>query len=152
MARIPSVEESTSDGFVVPDMGAYTVELVRVEDAGQSKLYGNNQEKFVWVVLDDGAFQGVEIFDWVNVDSFYNGKGKQPKAAHLYRIVRALMGDKFDEKRRPEDTALLVGKRCRILLVHKDNGKGKIERYQAMLEQPEPEAEPPAVDVDAIPF
>jgi hypothetical protein len=152
MARIPSVEESTSSEFTVPDMGAYTVQLASVEDAGVSKMYGNNQELFKWAILDEGPFKGELIFNWVNVDSFYNGKGKQSTPAVLYRIVRALQGDRFDEKQRPDDTQDLVGMKCRILLAHTEAGKPKIERYQAMVEQQAPAPVAEAVGDDDSPF
>lgn len=110
MVRIPKASESKSDGFQIPAAGTYTAIVQDITPEQVSPQSGKLEQVFKWELLamfDDDQEEwvsefpdkGAVLFDYVNVESFYDGGGDPTKVAKLYKIAKALRGPELD----PED-------------------------------------------------
>ena len=127
MVRVPSPAESKSD-FTIPDEDEYVVELIGFGDITVSEVYGNRQQVFKWEILDeDSAFKGTVLWDFVNIDSQYNGLGKSPNPSKLFNICKALLRDEYSSDYGIEDTDVLLGLKCRVELTHKPKKSGGVK-------------------------
>lgn len=119
MAIIPKASEAGS-AFTPPEEGRYRARLIGVTDAGISK-FGKQQERFEWELTDEeGNTLDHPFYDYVNVESFFDGGGDPTRMSRLYKIVKAIQGADFD----PEasgDTADLIGSVLTIDLDHWTN-------------------------------
>src|SRR5690349_10559139 len=104
MVKVPSPAESKSD-FTIPDEGEYIVKLVEFGDITVSELYGHNQQVFKWEIQDeDSPFKGTVLWEFVNIDSQYNGLGKSPNPSTLFLICKALLKDEYSTDYGIDDT------------------------------------------------
>lgn len=176
MVKIPKASESESDGFQIPAAGTYTAIVQEITPEQVSQQSGKLEQVFKWELLsmyDDDQEEWVQefpdkgavLFDYVNVESFYDGGGDPSKISKLYKIAKAIRGPELD----PEDAGDTDDFRGAKVLLELEQGKKKmgpnagqpkavimaykyIKRKKAQakpdVEQPAPEYD----DVEDIPF
>jgi hypothetical protein len=119
MVRIPKASESEAEGFKLPANGTYTATIVELGEAQVSAQSGRLQQIFKWELVsmfDDEETEwvaefedkGAVVFDYVNLESFYDGGGDPTRVSKLYKIAKALRGPQLNPED-PGDTEDFVG-------------------------------------------
>lgn len=110
MVRIPKASESEGEGFKLPANGTYTAVVIDLGEPAVSQQSGKEQQLFKWELVsmfDDEETEwvtefedkGAVVYDYVNIESFFDGGGDPTRVSKLYKIAKALRGPELD----PED-------------------------------------------------
>lgn len=110
MVRIPKASESESEGFKLPANGTYTAVVIELGDPQISQQSGKNQQLFKWELVSmfdeeetewvtEFEDKGAVLFDYVNIETFFDGGGDPTRVSKLFKIAKALRGPELD----PED-------------------------------------------------
>lgn len=172
MARIPKASESESDGFKLPENGTYTAQVLELGEPQVSAQSGKLQQLFKWELLsmfDDEETEwvtefedrGAVLFDYVNIESFFDGGGDPTRVSKLYKIAKAIRGPELDPED-PGDTEDFLGMKAileieqgtKTMGANAGQPKAVITAYK-YIKRKKAQAKPDVeldIDIEEIPF